>query len=274
VLTHEMITGGNAETVMETVLRENIGASLDAVFFTNAAASPGVSPPGILNSAISVTASPSGQNPMAADIGKLAAALAPVSGNGQMVLVAAPSQAAMGRAVLVDPPPILRATHLRTRPSSPSPPRRSRARSARRYFGQHRHDHPHGEPGSRFGRIAFDCRRASAKHLPNRLTRASLHTRAFMGEARRRRRDNHGSEFAVSISEHYKKSVVDEARRTLRRLDAKLAEQPQEAAPSSVVDNNALWREQAAEIERPGARGSPPRSCHRRDRTRATPAQR
>ena len=52
----------------------------------------------------------------------------------------------------------------------------------------------------------------------------------------------------MSISEHYKKSVVDEARRTLRRLDAKLAEQPQEAAPSSVVDNNALWREQAAEI--------------------------
>jgi hypothetical protein len=105
VLTNEMVDGSDAETIMETVLIENIGASLDAVFFTNAAAVAGVSPPGILNGAISVTPSPAGQNAMAQDLGKLAAAVAPVSGNAQMVIAAAPAQAAIIRAVSVDPPP-------------------------------------------------------------------------------------------------------------------------------------------------------------------------
>jgi hypothetical protein len=100
-----MIESGDAENIMEMVLLENVGTTLDSLFFTTAAGVAGLSPPGILNGAISVTASSPGQSPMAQDIGKLAAALAPVSGSSQMVIVAAPAQAAMIKGVLVDPPP-------------------------------------------------------------------------------------------------------------------------------------------------------------------------
>jgi hypothetical protein len=104
VLTHEMIIGGNAETVMTQVLQENIGASLDAVFLTNAAASAGVSPPGILNGAISVTPAAAGAGAIVTDVSALVAALAPVSGASEVVLIAAPKQAQAIRNVLIDPP--------------------------------------------------------------------------------------------------------------------------------------------------------------------------
>jgi hypothetical protein len=104
VLTHEMITGGNAETVMTQVLRENIGASLDAIFFNANAASAGVSPPGILNGAIAVTPAAAGSGAIATDTSALVAALAPVSGAGEVILIAAPKQAQAIRNVLIDPP--------------------------------------------------------------------------------------------------------------------------------------------------------------------------
>jgi hypothetical protein len=103
-MSHEMLVAGDAETIMTQILLENVGPTLDAAFFSNAAAVAGVSPAGILNGAISVTAAPSGQNPMAADIGALAKALAPVGASG-MVIVAAPAQAAMIKALIIDPPP-------------------------------------------------------------------------------------------------------------------------------------------------------------------------
>jgi hypothetical protein len=105
VLTREMISGADAETVMEQVLRENIGASLDAVFFNANAASAGVSPAGILNGAISVTPAASGSGAIVTDVSKLIAAVAPVSGGSPVHLVAAPAQAAAIKATLIDPPP-------------------------------------------------------------------------------------------------------------------------------------------------------------------------
>jgi hypothetical protein len=104
VLTHEMVIGGNAEAVMTQVLRENVGASLDAVFWTNAAAVAGVSPPGILNGAIAVTPAASGSGAIVTDVSALVAALAPVSGAGEAILIAAPKQAQAIKSVLIDPP--------------------------------------------------------------------------------------------------------------------------------------------------------------------------
>jgi hypothetical protein len=107
VLTREMTEAGDAESVMETVLRDNIGASLDAIFLTNAAASAGLSPAGILNGAIAVTPAGAGSGAMVADISALAAAVAPVSGGTRMVIVAAPKQAEAIRLVAVNPPVVL-----------------------------------------------------------------------------------------------------------------------------------------------------------------------
>jgi len=111
-MTHEMISGGDAEAVMTQVLMENIGASLDAVFLTNAAASAGVSPPGILNGAISVTAAAAGSGAMVTDLSALAAAVAAVSGGSRMVLVAAPKQAEAIRLIAVDPPVVYASNQL------------------------------------------------------------------------------------------------------------------------------------------------------------------
>jgi hypothetical protein len=105
-LTREMVDGGDAETVMQQVLLENLGATLDAVFLNANAAVAGVSPAGILNGAIAVTPSPTGQNALAQDIGKLAAALGPVSGNSQPILICAPAQAATIKLVAFNPPPV------------------------------------------------------------------------------------------------------------------------------------------------------------------------
>jgi hypothetical protein len=104
-LTNEMVSGADAENIMQQVLLENIGASLDLAFFSSAAAVAGVSPAGILNGAISVTPA-TGQGIMAQDIGNLAQALAPVSGNSPIIIVAAAKQAAIIKAVAIDPPPV------------------------------------------------------------------------------------------------------------------------------------------------------------------------
>jgi hypothetical protein len=104
-LTAEMIEAGDAETVMEMVLLENIGAAWDAAFFTNAAAVAGVSCAGILNGAISVTAAAASSGAIVTDVANLIQAVAAVSGNSPPVLIAAPKQATAIKAVLIDPPP-------------------------------------------------------------------------------------------------------------------------------------------------------------------------
>jgi hypothetical protein len=105
-LTREMIESSDAEAIMQQVLLENIGASLDAAFFNSNAAVANTSPAGILNGAISVTPAAAGSGAMVADISALAAAVAAVSGNSQMIIAAAPKQASALRLVAVDPPPI------------------------------------------------------------------------------------------------------------------------------------------------------------------------
>lgn len=105
VMTHEMITAGDAENIMTQILLENVGPTLDAAFFSTAAAVAGVSPAGILNGVAALTATPSGQNALAGDLAQLAKALGPVAGNSQPILVCAPAQASAIKLVAVDPPP-------------------------------------------------------------------------------------------------------------------------------------------------------------------------
>jgi Phage capsid family len=103
-LTREMVDA-NGEVIMTQVLRETVGASLDAAFFSANAAVPETSPAGILNGLTPIAASPAGQNPMVTDLANLAAAVASVAGNGQILLVAAAKQATAIRLITVDPPP-------------------------------------------------------------------------------------------------------------------------------------------------------------------------
>jgi hypothetical protein len=105
-LTREEMEAGNADTIMGQVLLEGIGATWDSVFFTNAAAVAGVSCAGILNGAISVTPAAAGSGAITADVASLLAAVAPVSGNATVHLVAAPKQASAIRSTLIDPPPL------------------------------------------------------------------------------------------------------------------------------------------------------------------------
>jgi hypothetical protein len=83
-----MMRNTNAEALVRAALLANVGPSLDAAMFSNAAGVPGVSPPGILNGVTALTAG----STMVEDIGALAEALAPVAGNGQLVLIAAIKQ--------------------------------------------------------------------------------------------------------------------------------------------------------------------------------------
>jgi hypothetical protein len=106
VLTREMIEAGDAEAVMQQVLIENIRASLDAVFFSTAAAVAGVSPAGILYNAISVTPAASASGAIVTDLANLVQAVGAVSGNSPPVLIAAPKQASAIASVIIDPPPL------------------------------------------------------------------------------------------------------------------------------------------------------------------------
>jgi hypothetical protein len=93
-LSGEMIRNSNAEAFVRQVLIENVGPSLDAAMLSNAAAVPGLRPPGILHGITAIPAATGGGlNAMVTDIGALAQAVAPVMGNGQAVLIAAPAQA-------------------------------------------------------------------------------------------------------------------------------------------------------------------------------------
>jgi hypothetical protein len=101
-LTGEMLRT-NAEAIVRQVLLDNVGPSLDAAMFSNAAAVPDLRPGGLLNGIAALTPS-SGTNKaeaMTDDVAALATATAAVSGNGQIVLVAAPAQSV---ALMMRPP--------------------------------------------------------------------------------------------------------------------------------------------------------------------------
>jgi hypothetical protein len=92
--TNELLSNSNAETLTRAVLLANVGPSLDLAMFNANAGVAGVSPPGLLNGIAPIpSATGSGWDVMASDIAALAAVLASVAGNGQIVLIASIKQA-------------------------------------------------------------------------------------------------------------------------------------------------------------------------------------
>jgi hypothetical protein len=95
VLSGEMMRNSNAEAIVRQVLLDNVAPSLDAAMFSAAAAVADVRPPGLLNGIAPLTPSSSTNKSesMIDDVAALATAVAPVAGNGGVVLVASPPQA-------------------------------------------------------------------------------------------------------------------------------------------------------------------------------------
>jgi hypothetical protein len=93
-LTNEILNSSNIEPIMRQMLIESIGPALDAALLSNAAGVPGLSPPGILHGVAPIAASAStGLAGMAADLAAIATAIAPASGSGTPLLIAAAPQA-------------------------------------------------------------------------------------------------------------------------------------------------------------------------------------
>jgi hypothetical protein len=93
-LTNEMMRSPNAEDMVRQVLIESTGPALDKqLFSTNAAASD--RPAGLRNGIAGLTPAAAGEKAQAIvdDLQTLAAAIAPVAGNGNIVLVASPDAA-------------------------------------------------------------------------------------------------------------------------------------------------------------------------------------
>jgi Phage capsid family len=92
--TNEMLASSNIEAVLRQMLIESIGPSIDAAMLSNAAGVPGLSPPGLLNGIVPLAASTAtGVAAMVADIAAIAEAIAPASGSGTPLIVAAAPQA-------------------------------------------------------------------------------------------------------------------------------------------------------------------------------------
>jgi hypothetical protein len=94
-LTTEMMESSNVEAITKQALVDSTAPSLDAAVFSNAAAVPGLRPPGILNgaSAITASASTSKAEAMDDDLCKLVETIAPFAGNGSVAFVCSPAQA-------------------------------------------------------------------------------------------------------------------------------------------------------------------------------------
>ncbi|MCK1382491.1 hypothetical protein IVB33_39880, partial [Bradyrhizobium sp. 24] len=93
-LTGEMIRGSNAEAIVRQALIETAAPTLDLAMFTADAGVPGVMPAGILNgiAPLPPSAATSPYDATVADIAAIATALAPASGAGPPILIAAPAQ--------------------------------------------------------------------------------------------------------------------------------------------------------------------------------------
>ena len=95
-LTGEILRSSNAEILVREALVASVGPSLDAALFSANAASADA-PPGLLYNITPLTPASAGQSKseiIVDDIQKIASALGPVSGNGNLVLIAAPDAAA------------------------------------------------------------------------------------------------------------------------------------------------------------------------------------
>jgi hypothetical protein len=95
VLTAEMLRSPNAEALVKQALIEATGPAIDKVLLSANAAGTD-RPAGLLNGIAALTATASGPakgEVLVDDLQKLASAVAPVSGNGELVLVASPDAA-------------------------------------------------------------------------------------------------------------------------------------------------------------------------------------
>lgn len=92
--TRQQIEHSNIEAIVRAVVLESLGLAADAALFSTAAASS-IRPAGLLNGISPLTASTATdpQDAMIADIKALVSAVAPIAGNGEVVLVAAIDQA-------------------------------------------------------------------------------------------------------------------------------------------------------------------------------------
>src|SRR5262249_42398862 len=95
-LSGEMMRSANAEDLIRQALIESTGPAIDKVLFSASAAGTD-RPAGLLNGIAGLTPTASGPakgEVLVDDLQKLATAIAPVSGNGNVVLVASPDAAA------------------------------------------------------------------------------------------------------------------------------------------------------------------------------------
>jgi hypothetical protein len=89
--TNELFVNPGAEAAIRRVLVECCGPSLDAVKFGNAAGVPQQQPPSLLYNITPLSASgAAGNKALYEDLENLGTAVAPVSGNGGVVVVASP----------------------------------------------------------------------------------------------------------------------------------------------------------------------------------------
>ena len=94
VLTGEMLRSSNAEEFVRQALVESTGPALDRALFSNNAATAD-RPAGLLNGIAALTPAAAGEKAqgLVDDLATLATAVAPVAGNTDVVIVAAPAQA-------------------------------------------------------------------------------------------------------------------------------------------------------------------------------------
>jgi hypothetical protein len=93
-LTSEMMRSSSAEQLVRQVLVEACGPAIDRVLFSSTAAAPD-RPAGLLHNITALTPAAAGEKAQAVvdDLQSLAIAVAPVAGNGNIVLVASPDSA-------------------------------------------------------------------------------------------------------------------------------------------------------------------------------------
>jgi hypothetical protein len=95
-VTNELLASTSGETLIRQALIEAVGPALDTVLFSTNAATT-AQPAGLRNSIAGLTPSPTGpgkEEILVNDLQAIATALGPVSGNGNIVLVASPDSAA------------------------------------------------------------------------------------------------------------------------------------------------------------------------------------
>jgi hypothetical protein len=116
-LTGEMMRNANAETLVRQVLIESTGPAIDKALFSTTAGDT-TRPAGLLNGITPLTPAAPGAKTeaMQEDLGALATAVAPVAGNGQIAVIAAPAEAvAIGLRLPREPAyPVLTSAQLAT----------------------------------------------------------------------------------------------------------------------------------------------------------------